>query len=97
MEQKKKKTGGSGRFLHWLPFYLMGLPGILYLFINNYLPLAGLQIAFKNFNYGKGMWKSSWAGFKNFKFLFKTSDALLQYRVDPARHGGGRDCGDPDQ
>ena len=80
MEQKKKKKGGSGRFLHWLPFYLMGLPGILYLFINNYLPLAGLQIAFKNFNYGKGMWKSSWAGFKNFKFLFKTSDAFLMIR-----------------
>lgn len=80
MERKRKKTGGSGSFLHWLPFYLMGLPGIIYLFINNYLPLAGLQIAFKNFNYGKGMWKSSWAGFKNFKFLFKTNDALIMIR-----------------
>ena len=67
-------------FLHWLPFYIMGLPGIIYLFINNYIPLAGLQIAFKNFSYAKGMWKSSWSGFKNFEFLFKTSDAFIMIR-----------------
>ena len=67
-------------FLHWLPFYIMGLPGIIYLFINNYIPLAGLQIAFKNFSYSKGMWKSPWSGFKNFEFLFKTSDAFIMIR-----------------
>lgn len=67
-------------FLHWLPFYIMGLPGIIYLFINNYIPLAGLQIAFKNFSYAKGMWKSPWSGFKNFEFLFKTSDAFIMIR-----------------
>ena len=38
-------------FMHWLPFYIMGLPGLLYLFINNYIPLAGLQISFKEFSY----------------------------------------------
>ncbi len=67
-------------FLHWLPFYIMGLPGIIYLFINNYIPMAGLQIAFKNFSYAKGMWKSPWSGFKNFEFLFKTSDAFIMIR-----------------
>ena len=36
---------------YW-PFYIMALPGIVYLIINNYLPLAGLQVAFKRFNYG---------------------------------------------
>ena len=67
-------------FLHWLPFYLMGLPGLIYLFINNYMPMVGLQIAFKNFNYAKGMWNSSWIGFKNFEFLFKSSDAFVMIR-----------------
>lgn len=67
-------------FLHWLPFYIMGLPGIIYLFINNYIPMAGLQIAFKDFSYAKGMWKSPWSGFKNFEFLFKTSDAFIMIR-----------------
>lgn len=68
------------RFLHWLPFYLMGLPGLVYLFINNYIPLAGLQIAFKNFSYSKGMWDSPWNNFKNFQFLFRTSDAFIMIR-----------------
>ena len=67
-------------FLHWLPFYLMGLPGLAYLFINNYIPLAGLQIAFKDFSYSKGMWASQWIGFKNFEFLFKSSDAFIIIR-----------------
>ena len=67
-------------FLHWLPFYLMGLPGLIYLFINNYMPMVGLQIAFKNFNYAKGMWNSPWIGFKNFEFLFKSSDAFVMIR-----------------
>jgi len=64
----------------WLPFYVMGLPGLVYLFINNYMPLAGLQIAFKNFNYRDGMWGSKWNGLKNFEFLFKTSDAWIMIR-----------------
>ncbi|HAL74586.1 MAG TPA: sugar ABC transporter permease [Clostridiales bacterium] len=64
----------------WLPFYLMGLPGLVYIFINNYMPLAGLQIAFKNFNYRKGIWGSEWNNFKNFEFLFKTNDAWIMIR-----------------
>ena len=67
-------------FVHWLPFYIMGLPGLLYLFINNYIPLAGLQIAFKEFSYSKGMWASSWNNFANFKFLFASSDAFIMIR-----------------
>ncbi len=80
MKQTKIKKSKKNMFVHWLPFYLMGLPGLVYLFINNYMPLAGLQIAFKNFNYAKGMWGSSWAGLKNFKFLFKSGDAFIMIR-----------------
>lgn len=76
VKQKKKRK----KLWHWLPFYLMGLPGLAYLFINNYMPLVGLQIAFKNFNYAKGMWDSPWNNFKNFEFLFKTKDAWIMIR-----------------
>lgn len=54
----------------------MMLPGIVYLIINNYIPMAGLIIAFKKFNYSKGMWASDWNGLKNFTYLFKTQDAF---------------------
>ena len=71
---------GSGRwdkFRKWIPLYVMGLPGIIYLIINNYIPMYGLIIAFKKYDYSKGILGSDWAGFQNFKFLFKTSDAWI--------------------
>ncbi|MDR3174635.1 MAG: ABC transporter permease subunit [Treponema sp.] len=61
----------------YTPLLVMALPGLLYLLINNYLPMAGLVIAFKNFNYAKGIFGSDWAGFMNFEFLFKTKDAFI--------------------
>lgn len=59
----------------FLPLYLMLLPGMAYLVINNYIPMAGIVVAFKNYNYQKGIFGSPWNGLKNFIFLFKTNDA----------------------
>lgn len=55
----------------------MMLPGLAYLFINNYMPLPGLVIAFKQYNARNGIFGSKWIGFKNFEYLFKTSDAWI--------------------
>lgn len=57
------------------PYYVMILPGLLYLLINNYLPMFGVIIAFKKMDYSKGIFGSAWCGLDNFKFLFKTRDA----------------------
>ncbi|SHO47233.1 ABC transporter permease [Anaerocolumna xylanovorans] len=64
------------QFKKFLPFYLMMLPGILYLIINNYIPMFGIVMAFKKFDYKLGMFKSPNIGFKNFEFLFATKDAF---------------------
>ncbi len=53
------------------------LPGLVYLFINNYLPMAGLILAFKKYSVKKGIFGSDWYGLKNFKFLFTTKDAFI--------------------
>ena len=50
--------------------YLFLLPMIIYVFIFNYMPLAGLQIAFKDFVATKGIWGSEWVGFKYFRQFF---------------------------
>ncbi|MDQ1914133.1 ABC transporter permease subunit [Paenibacillus sp. GD4] len=63
--------------LQYWPIMLMMLPGLIYLAINNYLPMFGLIIAFKKLDYAKGILGSPWVGFDNFKFLFKTSDAYI--------------------
>lgn len=61
----------------WIPLYLMMAPGLIYIFINNYIPMFGTIIAFKHINYQKGIWGSDWVGLKNFKFLFATNDAWV--------------------
>lgn len=65
------------KFKKWFPIFAMGLPGFIYIFINNYLPLYGLQIAFKDFNYKLGISGSPFVGLANFEYLFKTKDAWI--------------------
>lgn len=65
------------KFKKYLPLYLMMLPGLVYLIINNYIPMAGLIIAFKDLNFRKGILGSDWIGLANFRYLFATSDAML--------------------
>ena len=62
-------------FMVYLPFYIMMIPGVIYLIINNYIPMAGLVIAFKKYSFAKGIWKSDWIGLENFKFFFSTDMA----------------------
>lgn len=63
-----------------LPFYIMGAPMLIYLFINNYMPLYGLLFAFKQVNLRKGVLGSPWVGLDNFLFLFATDDAWIMTR-----------------
>lgn len=74
-EVKKEKK--KNVLKEYWPLYLMMLPALLYLLINNYIPMAGMVIAFKKLNFAKGIWASPWAGLKNFKFLFASKDAWI--------------------
>ena len=78
MKKAEVKKGKKKNVLkeYW-PLYLMMLPALLYLLINNYIPMAGMVIAFKKLNFAKGIWPSPWAGLKNFKFLFASKDAWI--------------------
>lgn len=57
----------------------MMLPGFAYLFINNYIPITGLIVAFKKYNVQDGIYKSPWNGLDNFTYLFK-QDAFIIIR-----------------
>jgi putative aldouronate transport system permease protein len=72
-----KKNKNLAQFKRCLPLYFMALPGLIYLFINNYMPLPGLVLAFKKFNARKGIFGSDWVGLTNFKYLFTTQDAFI--------------------
>ena len=51
---------------------LMLLPCMLFVIVFNYIPMAGVVLAFKNYSYKDGIFGSAWAGWNNFKFLFLT-------------------------
>lgn len=74
---KQKKRSGWKKHI---PLYLMFLPGLVYLLINNYIPMYGMQLAFKQFSYKAGIGGSPWIGLKNFKFLFASNDAFIMVR-----------------
>ncbi len=56
--------------------YLMLIPGLLYIIIFHYLPMAGLAIAFEKFSVVKGVFHSPFVGFDNFQYLFSS----IQFR-----------------
>lgn len=64
---------------YW-PLYLMMLPACIYIFINNYVPLPGVPLAFRQYNFQKGIYGSPFIGLKNFKFLFASKDAWIIMR-----------------
>ncbi|TLD02172.1 putative multiple-sugar transport system permease YteP [Robinsoniella peoriensis] len=70
-----RKKSKRVQFRKWLPVFIMMAPALIYLLINNYLPMLGLVIAFKKVNFSIGIFQSPWCGLDNFKFLFNTSDA----------------------
>ncbi|WDQ31331.1 ABC transporter permease subunit [Paenibacillus marchantiae] len=49
--------------------YVMILPGAILLLLFSYIPMVGIQVAFKDFHIGSTMWSSAWVGLENFSFL----------------------------
>jgi putative aldouronate transport system permease protein len=77
--QTKMKKAGSRGFIYEICrnrlYYLMALPGILFFLIFCYLPMPGIIIAFKDYNFADGIFGSRWVGFKNFEFFFRSEYA----------------------
>ncbi len=72
MKGKTKKT---------LLLISMVLPGAIWFFLLRYIPMAGMILAFKDYkvyvrdpSFWNNMAHSKWVGFKNFKFLFASTD-----------------------
>lgn len=51
-------------------YYFMALPGLLFFLVFSYMPLPGIILAFKDYNFADGIFGSKWVGLKNFEFFF---------------------------
>lgn len=76
----RSKGKQKGQYAKSGPLLMIAMPAVIYIFINNYVPMFGVVLAFKNYDYAKGIWGSKWSGLENFKFLFKTNDAWIMTR-----------------
>ena len=56
-------------------YWLMVVPGLLWLFFFNLVPLSGIIIAFEDYVPGLGPWRSEFNGLENFEYLFSMADA----------------------
>ncbi|MDO5325389.1 MAG: ABC transporter permease subunit [Clostridia bacterium] len=56
---------------YWQLYLLLLLP-LVYLILFKYVPMLGIQIAFKKFKARDGIWGSQWVGLKNFDKFFNS-------------------------
>jgi len=77
------KVFSSKAFKMSIPLWIMFFPVAIYYLIFSYAPMAGLIIAFKNYNLNDGLFNSPWAshnGFGNFVLLFSQPDTFSAIR-----------------
>ncbi|SFB51655.1 putative aldouronate transport system permease protein [Cohnella sp. OV330] len=56
-------------------FLLMLTPAVVFYLLFAYIPMAGIVIAFKRYDYAGGIFGSAWNGLDNFRFFFDSGNA----------------------
>lgn len=69
-KQRRKFTKRDTSYL------LMCIPALVLIFLYNILNKFGVILAFKDFNYVDGIWKSPWIGLGNFRYIMSSGDML---------------------
>jgi putative aldouronate transport system permease protein len=64
----------AGRMKRTGELYVFLLPAVIFYLLFKYLPIYGLQIAFRDFSPVFGFWKSPWVGLENFRRFFTAAD-----------------------
>ena len=75
---KKKKRRMTLEWRSTISLSFLTLPAVVWFIVFCYIPMFGIIIAFKDFDYARGIFGSDWCGFDNFLYLFKSNDA---YRI----------------
>nr|WP_202866408.1 ABC transporter permease subunit [Cohnella sp. AR92] len=77
-----KRRGFLGEMSRNWSVYMMFLPVFLLLLLFNYLPMAGIVVAFKNYQFSDGLFGSEWAKplLSNFEYLVNSDYAFRAIR-----------------
>lgn len=66
------KPNTWGRIVRNWDLYLLFIPVVAYFVIFHYIPMYGVQIAFKRFSGTAGIWGSPWVGVEHFQRFFRS-------------------------
>lgn len=70
----RRRKGRIAYLKNNFDLYLFLLPAVVVTFIFSYIPIYGVQIAFRNFSARRGIWNSPWVGWDNFERFFQSSN-----------------------
>lgn len=76
----RKKKSKLYKVLQNYELYLFLLPTMMYFILFHYVPMYGVQIAFKNFIAVKGVTGSPWVGFEHFQRFFESYQFITVLR-----------------
>lgn len=80
LSRERKKAQSRSRLRKDITFSLMALPALTCLILFHYVPISGIVLAFKEFNYRDGIFGSPWAGLENFRYIFSSDDIWVVLR-----------------
>lgn len=72
---RKRRTRGKVTARTSWSVGLLALPAVVFFLVFNYLPMAGLVVAFKEFDVNLGIFGSPWNGLANFVYFLESGDA----------------------
>ena len=78
--QIKHHRLGKNVFKQNIAFFLLSVPAIVWVICFHYLPMFGVVISFKDYNYTDGIFGSPWVGLKYFEYFFSSKDLSVIMR-----------------
>lgn len=78
--QIKHREYGKNLFKRNIALFLLSVPAIVWVICFHYLPMFGVIIAFKDYNYADGILGSPWVGLRYFEYFFSSKDLSVVLR-----------------
>lgn len=75
MKNMYLRNARTSKFKYNVTLGLLSVPALLWVAIFCYIPMYGVIVAFRDYNFSTGMFGGDWVGFKYFEYFFDSVDS----------------------